>query len=63
MFAAGELIVSTSMAGAALCIRDLRRGCLVHRFIDLRERRVHDEFPDGSDETSLLPLYRQSSVV
>jgi hypothetical protein len=63
MFAAGEILVSTSVTGAALCIWDLRRGVLLHRFMDLFERHVHDELPEGCDVTSMLPLYRQSSVL
>jgi hypothetical protein len=68
MFATGEILVSTSIMGAALCAWDMKRGALVHRFTDAFSRdrmppmAVLDELPDGCDVTSMLPLRAQGAA-
>jgi hypothetical protein len=68
MFATGEILVSSSIEGAALCIWDMRKGVLLYRITDLFDRSktpiwsIQDKLPDGCDITSMVPLYEQGAV-
>lgn len=68
MFATGEILVSSSIEGTALCIWDMRRGVLLYRLTDLFDRSktpflsMQDKLPDGCDVTSMVPLYEQGVV-
>jgi len=65
MFVTGEILVSSSIRGVALCVWDMRQGVLLHRILDFLDRRTphfHDELPEGSDITSLMPIYDQGAV-
>jgi hypothetical protein len=68
MFATGEILVSSSIEGAALCIWDMRQGVLLYRITDLFDGRetprlaMHDKLPFGCDVASMVPLYEQGAV-
>ena len=68
MFATGEILVTSSVAGAALCIWDMWQGVLLHRLTDLFDIRraplnyVHGMLPGGDDFASLVPLVWKGAI-
>mmetsp|Transcript_15331 Transcript_15331/g.22595 ORF Transcript_15331/g.22595 Transcript_15331/m.22595 type:complete len:934 (+) Transcript_15331:114-2915(+) len=64
MYSQGEILVTSSMLGAAICIWDMSNGTLLCRHSDIFRRDGYDnwlasqdELPDGNDVTCLSPIW------
>jgi hypothetical protein len=56
MHIVGDLLISTSRLGNALCIWQMRTGSLLHRYEDAFTYRRSYQLPDGVDATSMIHL-------
>jgi hypothetical protein len=56
MEAVGDLLVTTSIYGCALCVWQMRTGTLLRRYEDAFERRIAYRHPEGSDVASMVRL-------
>jgi WD40 repeat protein len=54
----GDLLITSSHIGNALCIWNLKTGQLLKRHNDALAQRMTDELPDGTDVTDMVYLKR-----
>jgi hypothetical protein len=56
MEAIGDLLVSSSYKGCALCVWQMRTGTLLRRYEDSFKLNISDALPEGVDITSMVQL-------
>jgi len=54
----GNILVSTSFCGCAICIWDMKTGELLKRFNNAEEERYTNLLPDGNDATDMTYFWR-----